>query len=156
MRWKIHAAVILVITVLILGVFALFDTPESQKLTLDGSNPNIRMQIQKANWGNNCNSLYEIYKRRAEQAEKNGDKRPPSPGQTPPVIIPENNAIGIVKGLCEGRSKCRIDANSGVLGNVFSDCSKDLEISWRCFSYDKLRYEKAPNGGTIRIDCENT
>ncbi len=155
MRWKIHAAVIGVITaVFFIGYLLFSPTPKTPEQMAVINTSGIRMQIEQASWGLKCNELYDAYKKRAD-ADAQSDK-PPSenPNYSPPVLIQANNVLTKVKELCEGKDTCDITASSDVLGNVFSDCSKDLEVSWRCFSYDRLQSGKASNGNVLSITCK--
>lgn len=153
MRWKIHLIGIALITLLIFGVYTLFQssteaTPQTMQPT-----SNVRMHIEKASWGLNCNQLYDAYKRRTDDMVRQNPNYKPNP-EALPVKVENDNVIKIVRTLCQDKPSCIIPARAETMGNFFSDCSKDLDVSWRCFSYDKLRSAKASNGSEITIDCE--
>ncbi len=153
MKWKIHIVVIAIITMLILVMYALFK-PEREVITIaGGDNPNFQLRIESASWGLNCNALYNAYKARERSAaaqQQNPSARPVSPA----VIIQPDNVLYKVGEKCDGHSKCTVTSSSDEFPDVFTACSKDLVISWRCYSYDKLRSAKASSGDKIIIDCE--
>ncbi len=112
------------------------------------------LHIEQATWGKNCNQLYTAYKRRYDELAKTMTPQQMAK-KTPPIIIEDNNVLDVVNGLCEHKKQCTIEANTTVLGNMFSDCSKELYVTWRCFSYDKLHSAKTDNGETLKIDCSS-
>lgn len=153
MRWKFHASVIGVISVALLGGYLLFKPSTQQAAALpDAAHPSTQLRIQSASWGLNCNSLYDLYRQRAASST-------PDPAQevntAPPVRISVNNVLEKVKGLCDAQEQCTLEATSSAMGEIFSDCSKELEVTWRCFNYDKLHTKKVSNGDTIEIDCKS-
>lgn len=157
MRWKFHASVIGIITLLLLGMYLLFkSSPEQTVVTTTTSA--TQMRIESASWGLNCNALYSIYKQREQEMARNQKNaqpgKAPAAPKSPATIISQNNVLDTVKKLCEGKAKCAFPANAAVLGDVFSNCSKVLEISWRCFNYDKLRTQTVQNGSPLTIDCD--
>lgn len=157
MRWKFHASVIGIITLLLMGMYLLFkSSPEQTVVTTITSA--TQMRIESASWGLNCNALYSIYKQREQDMARNQkNAQPIDPSlvpKSPATIISPNNALDTVKTLCEGKPKCEFPANATVLGDVFSNCSKVLDISWRCFNYDKLRTQTVQNGSLLTIDCD--
>lgn len=158
MRWKFHASVIAIITLLLLGMYMLFkSSPEATIVTTAA--PATQLRVANASWGLNCNALYSIYKQREEEMDRNrknappGSKIPAAP-KSPATIIPADNVLETVKKMCDSQPKCTIPANAAVLGDVFSNCSKVLEVSWRCFNYDKLHTQNAQNGRALTIDCD--
>lgn len=157
MRWKFHASVIGIITLLLLGMYLLFKSgPDATVVTTITSG--TRMRIDSASWGLNCNELYSIYKQREQEmarAQKStGQGKAPAAPKSPATIISPNNVLDKVKELCEGKPKCSFPANAAVLGDVFSNCSKTLEVGWRCFNYDKLHTQTVQNGASLTIDCD--
>lgn len=155
MRWKFHISVIGVISVALLGSYLLFKAaspPPAVQAT--AAQQRTQLRIQSASWGLNCNSLYEIYKQHAA-SETGTDPDSPS-AKAPPVRIPADNVLEKVRAMCDAKQACTLTANTETMGEVFADCSKDLDVSWRCFNYDKLHSKHVHHGGTIEIDCSNT
>ncbi|MCE2926458.1 MAG: hypothetical protein LW823_02260 [Rickettsiales bacterium] len=68
----------------------------------------------------------------------------------------ENNVKEIVSSLCAGKLDCKVPTNEKTLKiTTSSDCSdKELEIEYRCFSFDRLRTEKA-SFGSVELRCSN-
>lgn len=153
MRWKFHAAIVTVITILILVMYNLFK-PAPVIVAVPEEEKTSNLRVEAATWGRNCNELYPIYNRRAQELAKT-QETPPKEQKSPPVMIAPNNVLELVKKLCDGKAHCEFNVNADVLGDIFSDCSKEFEVSWRCFSYDKLRTETIQNGDPFKIDCDS-
>lgn len=153
MKWKVHAIVIAIITVLVLALYAVFKpSPQHTVVMADDYNPNFQLTIVTASWGLNCNALYSMYKKHEEEDAKRDQEnvRPKAPA----VIIQPDNVLDHTRGKCDKRSKCSLRASADEFGDIFTSCAKDLTVSWRCFSFDKLRTATVSSGDTIDIDCE--
>ncbi len=146
-----HLSVITIITLLLLAGYTLF-APSSEVTVVTVQGSGVKMRIEQANWGLNCNKLYPEMKRQEEERLKNSPT-PNEKSKFPAAPLAENNVLTQVKKLCEGKEKCVVPATSDALGEVFPQCSKELEISWRCFSYDTLHTKKSSNGEAVSIAC---
>jgi len=101
--------------------------------------------IHSANWGLNCNQVIEM--KRAENIRMGipVDKLVP---------VEPNNVLNTINGLCGGKPYCQVLATPEVLkDDTYPRCTKLLEVSYRCFSYDNVTIAAGTQGETITLDC---
>ncbi len=145
MNWKIHGSVIGVMFVLITVMYFIMK-PGTPVTTGENLGDNY-IRISEAHWGLNCNENYKAYLRRKAAL---GNK--PAEGPEPQPVL-KNNILPRLSSLCDIKSKCEFVANSITLGEAYQYCTKDLYISWRCTTYERLRTFKGYEGDTVSIDC---
>lgn len=101
--------------------------------------------IESASWGINCRTY----------TTDTSEKDPYLQQTSNEPKLKENNVLFKLSQLCNGRVKCDISLESGVLGSDPSpDCGyKRLQVEYRCFTVDHLRkIDSAEN--TVTIDCD--
>lgn len=102
--------------------------------------------ISNATYGYNCKDT-------EARAAASGTVDPFASGLPP---IRRNNVLTKVSDLCNGKPSCGITVNSDVLGgDPAPGCGKELEVEYRCFSYDRPRMEKKTEATRLEIDCTN-
>jgi len=106
------------------------------------------VSVFTASWGLNCNS--EITRLRSQAVTINPD----GSAQPRPELVTPNNVLLPVGEICNGRLRCNFPVNAAVLGvDPLLSCYKELEVSYRCFSIDRLWTKKFSQGDTLSIDC---
>lgn len=110
------------------------------------------IEIYSATWGQECNAYIRqiIANPPAPQKDENGEiiKRPEL------KVVELNNVLPRVSEICNGRLECEIATNSETLGvEPLPSCFKRLEMSYRCFSYDRLWKRSIDQGKIEKIDC---
>jgi hypothetical protein len=146
MNLKVHLAVIGVMTLALVGGYSmLHKTPQDTAQNAVKGDHYIR--IVHAHWGLNCNKAIQESLRSltptsgdAAQAEK-------------PKLVEPNNALSILQQQCERHAECNVPLRPVLLGNPSKQCIKQLDIGWRCFSYDKLQTKTLSEGQTLSIQC---
>lgn len=104
------------------------------------------VRIDSASWGMNCNQEISRRMRQPRDAEAT-DK--------PLQLVSTNNVLLQMGELCNGRMVCQLSANSDILQEEpLSSCFKQLEVTYRCFSIDKLWRVQANQGDELIIDCK--
>ena len=99
--------------------------------------------IWEASWGLNCN--------------KSGRDSGPSTGFAGSNNgVKRNNVMGKVKELCNGKLNCEFKADYKTLGRPTQDrrCRPQLEMMYRCFSFDRPWTVSSRSGDMVRIDCK--
>ncbi len=107
------------------------------------------IHVIRASWGRNCHGK----KRRSSPAVTLGITEE-GVYSTPFYDIAENNAYKIVADKCNNRRSCTLEANSDFIGfDAAPNCTKELVVEYRCFSYDTPWIKKAKQKQTMVIDC---
>jgi hypothetical protein len=149
MNLKLHLAVIGVMTVALVGGYSLLQkSPETASSKTVVGDRYIR--IIHAHWGLNCNrQIQETAAITASQAESANPLL-----KTKPKLVEPNNALTLMREQCERHMDCSVPLRSVTLGNPMKNCVKELDIGWRCFSYDKLQTQRLSEGQTLSIRCD--
>ena len=155
MRWKIHAIVIGSITLLLLILYWVSQvTVEPKTIVKNLGDQYIR--IDQAHWGLNCNRNYEEYMRAKRlgklQLEEGEDAEP----LEEPKPVSANNILPQLSKLCDVQATCEFDANIVTFGNPYKNCLKELKVTYRCTSYDRLHQLSVYEGEHVKIDCQNS
>lgn len=161
MFFKFH---LLVVSIIIVVMYAVWQTMVNisnfevkQEITPLVESP-FEITISKATWGLNC--LKEPKQSSHSQSNNAPSGRADDPfwktSQNKPIIINENNVLSRVKALCDKRLICRIQPNSKALGpDPAPNCSKTLDVEYRCFNYDRPWYAQATKEPLV-INCNRS
>lgn len=156
MNWKIHIPVIAGMTVILSTMYFVLKPSQAEIKTVVSDLGDVYIRIDQAHWGYNCNAQYRSYMRRARLGT-NGDKAATTgttgnaPAKPQPVL--QNNVLSLVGKLCDVKTECKFTADSLTLGNPYANCFKELDIRWRCFSYDRLHSATISEGEPVEISC---
>lgn len=103
------------------------------------------VRVESATWGLNCNQ--EINRLRQSSQKTDADDQPYHTATL-------NNVALQVGELCNGRLVCDFNADATTLQeDPLTSCYKQLEISYRCFSIDRLWRLTFNQGDNAHIDC---
>ncbi len=114
------------------------------------------IQISRADWGAACNKAIDRHNDAIEEKKKSfipGDELPPKLSPIPP-----NNALLPLSRHCDGKAFCGLQkVNEESLGIPIPklNCEKKLEISYRCFEFDRPHDIVINRGKELRIDCRD-
>lgn len=137
--------------VTVIAVFAFVKLSEDrptlvEELQQSGS-PGRVINIVHASWGLNCNHVLTIKRQDNQRRGLPTDKL---------TDMKRDNVLTVVQELCDDRSTCHFTATPSRLKNSrYPRCAKTLEVSYRCFSYDRLRSITVRDGDKVEIDCRN-
>ena len=68
-------------------------------------------------------------------------------------VLNENNMLVKLSDACNGNEQCYIDFKFlSVEGNPLPQCTKMLEVEYRCFEFDRPWIERS-SGPEMTIDC---
>lgn len=163
-NFKIHAIAITSITAIVVLVY-LVSRPSTQPAVVSPFATGDRyVRIDSADWGLNCNT--EIQRLiTAPPAPKSVDPKP-SPSSAAPerptataVAAPlelatPNNVTLRLSDLCNGRMVCTQPVTAQTMAlDPLPSCFKELHVSYRCFSIDRLWHQNYDQGDTMTIDC---
>ena len=138
MNLKLHLAAISIIVLLLVAVYIF-----SNRGTGEGNTP-IALEVVNASYGLNC-----LAQQPAQGSEPNAIYKDES---TPAVR--KNNVLVAVSRLCNGQPTCQFEVNESNLGsNPNPTCYKELEVDYRCFSYDRLRSAETAENNIISLSC---
>lgn len=151
-NYKFHAIAIASISLIITVLYLIIDP----KPATTGGDPEIHgdqaIEIYSATWGESCNSdietalndpvLLATINRAAAEAKRG-----------PLKLVTRNNALATIGDLCNGKLACSFIPNTQLLGDPYSNCFKTLDVSYRCFSYDRLWTLSLDQGKPVTIDC---
>lgn len=154
-NYKFHAMALTVICAIITVLFFLFGPKEPAPVVDPTMQGNRFVEIYSATWGRACNDFIrqEIAQRRLTPPEKDEDgKLIPQPKLE---LVTTNNVLPAVSKRCDGKLRCDISADSTSLEvEPQSSCMKKLEVSYRCFAYDRLWNLTIEQNETKTIDCD--
>lgn len=139
-NWKFHAIALGTITLMIVIVFSLTYKPKPTATDPNTPTSDRFIQIHSASYGLNCNARLKY--------------RRPANGAVEEMMV--NNVLLDVSRMCNGKVSCNIDVRDTSFSKKFpAGCAKELEVEYRCFSWDRpwkvlgVPYELAV------IDCAN-
>ncbi len=151
MNYKAHIVLVAAIAVFI-GILALVGQMR-EKAAMDKLNdPALKVDdtfyvdIESATYGTNCHG----------QDVTSSAARPDSSqlGSDGKYRIVSGNATDAVSRLCQQQKTCSISVSERSLGfDPASGCAKSLDVSYRCFSFDKLRTASAAHRDKLTLDC---
>lgn len=154
MQWKLHIFVIAIMTtVLSLGYFLL--RPDPKHIVVTQVIDPIHITMVEASWGLNCNRYIEqqLKKSAFGSSALAGDAASDSKESPALAMIKQNNVLTILQTLCDKKTQCQLTARNDILGNPYTDCSKELTVAWRCFSYDKLHEKTINENNSFTLSC---
>jgi hypothetical protein len=141
-NWKFHAIALTSIIVTITVVFLLVRnqpiSPDDVAAGNFGASDRF-IQIYSASYGLNCNDRIRRYRNNYQSTFE---------------TINPNNVLLEVSRLCNGRDSCIIDVREAGFDNkTMPSCSKDLDVTFRCFSWDRLQHAVVGAYEQLVIDC---
>jgi hypothetical protein len=161
-RMKFHLIAITAICLTVVVVFSMRKPPE-EAVSQAHSLSSQFIIIHSATWGMNCNQMVaqtiEEHKLLAEKAAKQppatAANAPAKQAVAPvkPTMAQENNALMALTNLCNNKEKCTFKPTGELFGTLGVRCYKDLEIAYRCFEVDRIRYASGEEDKDITIDC---
>jgi hypothetical protein len=120
--------------------------PPVKKVAPPDPHPNYYVRVKEASWGMNCDgqmipsSSSDILK--GKQVEQRRYE------------IRPGNATKTLQTLCDKKKKCSLTATVEDLGfDAAPKCTKDLRLTYTCFSYDKPWPIQVPEGMGLELDC---
>lgn len=150
---RTHLIAISTISLVIIVIFVLMQpkhVPQQQQQQLMGDR---YIQIYSATWGEACNKYID-----------DAIANPPPPKRDSkgklvevklPTRVAADNVLDAVSNACNGKLNCSIQASSAALGvEPLATCYKDLIVSYRCFTLDRLWPTKTRQGDILNIDCK--
>lgn len=148
---KFHIIAIAVICVVITLLFLLIG-PKNTAPQDPNANSEFAIEIYSATWGLECNPYIQ---------EANDHPKPPEKdangnviAQQPLKFVQPNNVLEVVSRACNGQMRCDITPTADTLGvDPMPSCAKTLNLSYRCYSYDRLWNVSVGQGSTTAIDC---
>jgi hypothetical protein len=149
---KLHTIAIASICAVITLVYLLFTPTKTADAPVEDGRA---INIYSATWGDNCNGeIADANSKRQAAPLTKSDIAAESKMLTP---VQPNNVLVPVSTACNSLSSCTIAVNSAVLGvEPFEKCYKQLTVTYRCFSYDRLATAQANQGKLLTIDCHET
>ena len=109
----------------------------------------------EATWGLNCNRYIEERLKKSAFGSSALSSNTASDIQESPALamIKQNNVLTILQTLCDKKKQCQGTAKNDILGNPYADCSKELYVAWRCFSYDTLHTKTINENNDFTMSC---
>lgn len=154
---KFHAIALSIICIVITALYFLIG-PSTKPTPVDPRAHSDRaIEIYTATWGEDCNPYIqeEIIQRSNKPPVKN-DKGE-IVAQEPLKLVEQNNVLTLVGNACNGQLKCDINPTPATMGiDPLPSCAKKLNLSYRCYSYDRLWNVSIGQGVTTTIDCDET
>ncbi len=110
------------------------------------------IQIYSATWGENCNRYIDDALARPLPPKR--DEKGNLIEQKLPQRVATDNALDVLNTLCNGKLTCSVTANRTTLGfDPLESCFKELVVSYRCFTLDRLWSTTTRQSDTLQIDC---
>jgi hypothetical protein len=153
-RTKFHVMAIATICATILLVFHFKKPIEAQPAAAPTVATSARFVIiYSATWGMNC--AQQVTRELTLQKAQATSQQKPSTPKPAPEAPRENNALITLTNLCNNKETCAFTPTSAMLGSLNIHCFKQLEIAYRCFEYDKIRYVSGKEDKAITINCSH-
>jgi len=142
---KLHAFAICCISAIVLMMYMVMrPSTASQQAASPYATGERYVRIDTASWGLNCNQ---------EITRLNANRKSDSP-EKPYALAASNNVTLQLGELCNGRLVCNFNADATTLdSDPLKSCFKQLLVSYRCFSIDRLWHLKLSQGDAVEIDC---
>jgi hypothetical protein len=154
-NYKFHAIAIGSICLIITVLFFLIG-PGAKPATPDvaQAGQGYTIEIYSATWGANCNTAIASDLRERGGRPLITDEQGKIIEGAAPKMVETNNLLVPLGRRCNGKPFCDVLAASDILGiEPMETCYKRLAVSYRCFSYDRLRVIEVGQGETLRINC---
>lgn len=152
-HYKFHAIAIAAIFLVVIVIYMLMPQPSAPVAADPALMGERYIAIYSATWGQACNP--QIEQAIAERA--NVPVKAEKPDSDAPLAlqpVSANNVLQAVSDLCNGKLTCEFTASSQTFGvEPLHACPKNLEVSYRCFAYDRLWTVTAQQGQTVTLDC---
>lgn len=152
---KFHLLAVGVICTIITVVYTVSKPDPAQTPTVDPELAAGRsVEIASATWGEGCNEFMNELNRTTRskpvELDENGQPKP----QTIYTLATYNNVLERVTNACKGQISCSITPSDDALGvTPLHSCAKQLKITYRCYSFDRLWEATIDGGQTHTIDC---
>jgi hypothetical protein len=146
---KFHAIAIGSICLIITVLFLVMG-PKEAAAPVDPNTPSgdRYIRIYSATYGQNCNP--DITRLRSEPVKLNDDGTMPEL----PQLVQRDNALLALSSLCDGRLSCTTTLSDEALKvDPVPRCYKQLKLSYRCYTIDRLWAKEFNQGDTLTIDC---
>lgn len=153
---KFHAIAITLICSVV-TVLYVFIGPKTAKQQPEQTTNGRTVTISGATWGENCNAYMaqSIEDQNASPVEKDA-KGYPVAKPIPRRVTPDN-VLKPVGEACDGKPVCELYVDASTLGvDPLPTCFKRLNVTYRCFSFDRLNTLDVGQGETLKIDCTQT
>lgn len=144
MSFKLHLIIISCIIIAVMLIWQVMNSGISISPQVTATKPQYSLLISHASWGLNCRNV-----------TINSGLLPNAAGAGKNNLLREDNVLGAVAPLCNGKVRCDIVANESTLGKDPSPACADkvLEVEYRCFSYDRPWTAKSSTG-KLSLTCE--
>lgn len=152
-QYRTHAIAIGSISVVITVLFFVMQPPKIAPQPDSSQVMGDRyITIYSATWGENCNQFIEQAAANP-QPLKTTAQGEIIPQQLPNRIVPDN-VLQAVSNACNGKLTCRVTVNSATLGvEPLGTCFKELKLSYRCYTLDRLWPITLRQNDVLNIDC---
>lgn len=144
MQFRTHLIIILCITAAIYGIWYLLSQNQPVAVIQRGASP-YSIHISRATWGLNCRQRYQV-----PSTSSDGFSADAAGG----FSLTANNVLKQVGELCDGKPDCEIPTDALLIGkDPAPHCiDKELEVEYRCFSFDRP-WRIRSISATTKIDC---
>ena len=152
-NFKFHAIALASICAIVVLVSSLMKQDEPV-IDPNGPSNGRAIEVFSATWGKNCDATIDtiLAARAATPPEKDANG----------VLVPQpkvekakkDNVLSTVSAVCNGHVTCELAPNSTNMGiEPAESCYKQLEIGYRCFSFDRMNSISIGQGKSTTIDC---
>ena len=157
---RFHATAIAIITGIVLVLYAFIGPGGTKKITIEQKTDRY-IHIYSASWGLNCAPFIEQENARLQELRLRPQLLQTLPQDAQPAslepipAVTRDNVLSIVGERCNNQISCSFDASSALLkSEPLASCYKHLEVSYRCFEFDRLNTVKVNQSDTLTIDCK--
>lgn len=148
-RFRVHAFFLTLLAILILIAYQMY----RQRASILPDSGDVFVRISSASFGLNC---------RPEDLRPSADAAPikalgkfadPQQDEKDKLVV-QDNALSAISERCNGKTSCALTATPEALGLLVSgSCRRQLNVEYRCFSYDRPWLATIRPGETLLIDC---
>lgn len=148
---KFHIIALAIICIVITALYMLIG-PGSKPAKKPNEGGDFAIEIYSATWGLECNPYIQDANSQPKPVEKDENGMPVV--QHPLKLVEPNNVLEVVGNACNGQIRCDITPTAQTLGvDPMPSCAKTLNLSYRCYSYDRLWNVSIGQGVTTTVDC---
>jgi hypothetical protein len=146
MPFKVHLLIVAIIIAAVYIIWGIMHTAAPVVQAGDPKTMSRMIAVTHASWGLNCRNVMISNDDNAQDAFGTGKQPNPK--------LSEDNVFSAVSLMCNGKSQCEVPASDPQLGeDPAPDCAiKNLEIEYRCFSYDRPWKVKL-SSGVAKLQC---
>lgn len=157
-KWRLHVVglgAIISIVVIMFWASGALNSAQNAAPTVGGTKRFTGerfIQISSASWGLNCNRTIERHNQSVDEAERNFAKDAPKRIDE----VNKDNALLALSRMCDGRTLCKISkVKTSTIGlePIGLRCNKELEVSYRCFEFDRAQELTVKQNKPLEIDC---